>query len=374
MRLVHLAHYPASYPGSFVPMLRAILLSARDRGWQVEAVLGADAHGAKWIGGLEAAGIPLRLLPLHGRRALSMDVGALLDESSKPTILHTHFTAFDVPAVVASSRRAQTAVVWHLHTAARTDLAGRLRGFAKLGLAARGADRILCVAPDLAETVVARGASQSRVRFFPNAIDAESFAQAGDAWRVAARRRVGLRPETTALLHFGRDWPQKGGDVFLRAVRDLVDGGRDITALVVDGGDEATQAADSLGLGASVAVLPVSERVQDLYAAADLFATPSRVEGMPFSMLEALASGLPVAASDIPGQAAVGRGLGACRLTPLDPGAFGEAIGALLDREPDTARRDAAEAVEHVRARYGLESWVERLLAVYDEVLPTSPT
>jgi glycosyltransferase involved in cell wall biosynthesis len=121
-------------------------------------------------------------------------------------------------------------------------------------------------------------------------------------------------------------------------------------------------------------VVPAAGRVQELYAAADLFATPSRVEGMPFSMLEALASGLPVAASDISGQAAVGRGLGACRLTPLDPGAFGEAIGALLDREPGTAHRDAAEAIDRVRARYGLDGWVERLLAVYDELLPTSST
>ena len=54
MRLVHLAHYPAAYPGSFVPMLRAALEAARAPGWEVEAVLGGDSCDCDWVADLEA--------------------------------------------------------------------------------------------------------------------------------------------------------------------------------------------------------------------------------------------------------------------------------------------------------------------------------
>jgi glycosyltransferase involved in cell wall biosynthesis len=357
VRLVHLAHYPARYPGSFVPMLQAVLRAARARGWEVEVGLADDARGCDWVDDL---GVPVRFFELRGRRRLRRELGALLSASEEPTILHTHFTAFDVPAVLAARRRPGAAVVWHLHSPARTDLVGRVRGFAKSGLAARLADRILCVSPDRAEAAVAQGAPRNRVRFFPNAVDASAFAPASADERRAAREELGLPPEGVVLLHFGWDWERKGGDVYAEAVRRLRGGGRAVTAATVG------------GEGDGLVPLPAGLRVQTLYAAADVFVSPSRAEGMPFAVLEALASGLPVAGSDIPGQAAVGRGLGACRLVQLEPQRLADAIASLLDRDPDAAERDAREATERVRTEYDLAPWAERLLGVYAEIAPTS--
>lgn len=370
MRLVHLAHYPAPYPGSFVPMLRSVLGAARARGWDVEAVLGGDSRGCEWIADLEQGGIPVRLVELGSRLRLRRELVSLLSESRAPTILHTHFTSFDVPAALAAVRRPGAAVVWHLHSPARTDPVGRLRGVARSALVGRLVDRILCVAPDRAAAAVAQGAPQDRVQFFPNAIDASSFTVASRAEREEARAALGLNLDAVVLLHFGWDWRRKGGDVFLQAVRVLADRGRTVTAFTVGAGVEAGQLARELGLGAAFVARPFGEHVQTLYAAADLLASPSRAEGMPFSMLEALASGLPVAASDIPGQAALGRGLAACRLTPLEPAALADAIASLLDRDEQTAAADAAAASLRVRDDYDLGPWAERLLGVYEELTP----
>jgi glycosyltransferase involved in cell wall biosynthesis len=375
MRLIHLAHYPAPYPGSFVPMLSAALGAARRRGWETAALFGTDSRGQGWLGELERNGVPVRLVDLDSA-GLRRELSRLLAAEAEPTILHTHFTAFDVPAALAARRHRQAAVVWHLHSPARTDLHGRLRGLVKLGLVGRLADRILCVAPDLAGAATARGAPADRVRFFPNAIDAAVFSRAGDLEREAARSRLGLPADGIVLLHFGWDWQRKGGDVFLRAVRALRDMGRPVSALTVGGGFEAERLVRRLALQDAVVVSPFGERVQALYAAGDVFVTPSRAEGMPFSMLEALASGLPVAASSIPGQAALAHGLGACRLTSLEPDDVARAVASLLDRDVDTVDRDAAEAARRVRDEYDLVPWAERLLGVYDELGPelaTSP-
>ena len=174
------------------------------------------------------------------------------------------------------------------------------------------------------------------------------------------------------LLHFGWDWQRKGGDLFLAAVRALLDRGRRVTALAIGGGEAATDLAHRLGIADAVVVRGPERRVQVLYAAADLFVSPSRAEGTPFSMLEALASGVPVAASSIPGQEAVGRGLAACRLVPLDALALADAIESLLDRDAEGAAADAAAAAARVRSEYDLQAWVERMLALYESVLRDS--
>jgi glycosyltransferase involved in cell wall biosynthesis len=372
VRLLHLAHYPVRYPGSFVPMLRAALETARARGWDAEAVLGEDSRGCDWVADLERRGIGVRFVELDGRLKLRRDFLSLLAESDAPTVLHTHFTSFDLPAALAGVRRPSTAVVWHLHSAARHDLPGRLRGVFRSSVTGRLADRILCVAPDLAETVLARGAPRDRVRFFPNAIDTSAFPGSSRLERDQARMQLGLDLDAVVLLHFGWNWRIKGGDVFLQAVRALVDRGRPVTAFTIGAGPEAEELARELALGAAFVTRPFGERPQTLYAAADVLASPSRAEGMPFSMLEALASGLPVAASDIPGQAALGRGLGACRLTPLDPLAFADAVESLLDRAPETAAADAAVARRRMREEHDLATWAERLLGVYEELFPAT--
>lgn len=369
VRLIHLSPYATTYAGSFIPMVRAIASAARRRGWDVDVVFGTDSAACDWVQDFEQDGIQLRFVPLQSRRHLRREVRALLDEKTAPTILHTHFTTFDVPAALAARGRAKTAVFWHLHSAARTDTLGWVRGVVKLGLFGRLTDRILCVAPDLAEAARLRGAPRSRVLFVPNATDTSAFGAATPSERAVARGRLALPEQTAVLLHFGWDWHRKGGDLFLGAIRELRDRGRQVTGLTVGAGDEARKLTQQLGLDDAVAIRPAENHVQVLYAAADLLASPSRAEGTPFSMLEALASSMPVAASTIPGQEAVGRSLGACRLVRLDATALADGIASLLDRDEETAAADAAAAVLRIRTEYDLSAWADRLLGLYDEVL-----
>jgi glycosyltransferase involved in cell wall biosynthesis len=121
-----------------------------------------------------------------------------------------------------------------------------------------------------------------------------------------------------------------------------------------------------------VRVLEPTNDVQRLYHASDLFVTCSRAEGMPFAMAEALSSGLPVVASDIPGQAWMGRSLPGCVLAPLEPAALAEGIRRLLSRDHARAARDADASREWVRAEMGLPQWGERLAGVYADSLSAS--
>lgn len=90
---------------------------------------------------------------------------------------------------------------------------------------------------------------------------------------------------------------------------------------------------------------------------------------MPFSIAETLCSGVPVVASDLPGQAALAPGLAARRLVGLDPAELAAAVRELLGRDPATAATDAATARAWVQAEMGLVPWAERLTALYERAL-----
>lgn len=347
-------------------MVCAAMDAASARGWSVEAVFPAGAREREWAGQLEAGGARIHYLEAASRAAHRQRITELLGEREGPTVLHSHFTLFDVAAAAAARGRPDTAVFWHLHSRPEPGLRAAMRNLLKFALVGRSVE-ILCVAPNIADGARARGARASSVRFFGNAIDTSRFPIADPAARSAARSELGLDPEAPVLMHFGWDWYRKGGDLFLEAVRLLDEPG--LMAVTVGGGDEAAALAVQLGVTERVTVLDPRDDAAILHAAADLFVSSSRAEGMPFAMAEALSTGVGVAATDIPGQVLIGEGLPGCRLTPAEPGAIAAAIADLLARDPAQVQADSQAASRAIVERMGLPAWAERLADLYESAL-----
>lgn len=370
MRIVHLADYWGPYAGSFVPMLRAVAGAARAEGWEVEARLHPVAGDKPWLAELEEEGLPHGFAPpTRSRRELAAWIGELLDESPEPTVLHTHYTTYDVPAVMAARRRDHAAVVWHVHSFASPRRGVALRNVAKHLAFGRGAARILCVTPEIAAALRRRLAPRGRVEFFPNAIDARRFPPPSAEERAAARRELRLEPEAPVALHFGWDWAIKGGDLFAAAVAEL-DPGLGAVALTVTTSDHALAACDRLGLGDRLRVVAPRDDVRSLYAAADAFVACSPAEGMPFAMLEALASGVGVAATDIPGHRLIGADLPACRLSGDEPAVLARAVESLLTRDRATAEAEGAASRRAIEAGLDVRPWAGRLVERYRSIAP----
>ena len=366
---MHLAGYGGPYAGSFVPMLRGVMRAARDRGWTCEAVFGPVAKDRVWLDELRDDGIPFRIAPSSARADVSKLVRSLLDESDEPTILHTHFTSFDIPAATAAARHPAAKVIWHVHTPHRDSLAMRARNRLKYAVLGRRTERILCVSSDLAEVVVDRGAPRSRVEFLHNAVDVDRFRLLETQEREIARLRLGLPGDQPLLVHFGWDWDRKGGDLFLQAVRRLRERGIEAVGVTVGGGGPARDLREQLHLGHAVHVLEPTDDVRTLYAAADVFLSPSRAEGTPYSVMEALSSGTPVVASDIPGHAMMGAGIGSCVITPHDPAAIAAAVEGLVERDTHEIAADALGAHLWMRENLHLPRWSAGLVERYEHAL-----
>jgi glycosyltransferase involved in cell wall biosynthesis len=167
----------------------------------------------------------------------------------------------------------------------------------------------------------------------------------------------------------GRLTTQKGYDVLLDAVRLLV--GRGVELEVVLGGAGREEAA--LRRAASGLPVTFTDWVRDpreLLAGLDLFCLPSRREGLPLALLEAMAEGLPCVATDV-GDVAARLG-GSVELVPVaDPTALADAVHRLL-QDTDRARHLGLAGRDRVVAGHDAAAMVAATFGVLRQVAATA--
>jgi D-inositol-3-phosphate glycosyltransferase len=196
----------------------------------------------------------------------------------------------------------------------------------------------------------------------PNAVDLSRFHPASAAERAAARRSFGISADATVVLFVGRLVAKK----HLALVADaLARVDAPWHALVIGDGPERS-ALGPLGARVThVADLPFA-RMPEAYAAADLFTLPSRDEGTPLTVLEAMAAGLPCVVSDDRAFDELAPCPGVVRAAAAGA-ALAAAIGPLVS---DPGRRRAAGAATRAWAEthYGEERIARRYLDLVAKV------
>lgn len=164
----------------------------------------------------------------------------------------------------------------------------------------------------------------------------------------------------------GRLTEQKGFDVLIEAVRRLEADGVSIeTVIAGDGPDRAALSAQANGLG--VELRGFVEDVPAFHAELAAFCLPSRWEGLPFALLEAMMSGVPCVASDVGDMRLALDGAGLV-VPPEDMAALASALGELA-ASPELRRELGAAAHERAVDRYGVEKMVAETVDVYDKAL-----
>jgi glycosyltransferase involved in cell wall biosynthesis len=227
-----------------------------------------------------------------------------------------------------------------------------------------GAKAVVAVAAPLRDLLVSSGLHPGRVHVVENAIPAEAVARAAREGRERLRAAWGLGPEDRAILALGRLSPEKGQDLLLTAFSRI----RDPSARLVLVGDGALAPAlrrrvAEGHLGETVRFAGWSAEPWACLGAADLFVLPSRREGLPLALLEAMAVGLPIVAADVGGVAGALGGAG--RAIPPDrPDLLAAAIAALLG-DPEEARLLGRAAAARVRAAFDPALQAQRLQRIY---------
>jgi glycosyltransferase involved in cell wall biosynthesis len=236
-------------------------------------------------------------------------------------------------------------------------------------LGGRLADGFVAVSDDVA-TAVSRAYHPPRDRLFviPNGIDVDRYRQRGE--RDTTRAEMGVAPGGRLIIVVAKLFAQKGHAVLLDALASATVGAEDVVLLVGEGPERERleQLVRDRGL-ACVRFLGNRPDVPRLLAASDLFVLPSLWEGLPMALLEAMASGLPVIATDVAGSRQVVIGGESGRLIPPgDADALASAIRELIADEPARQRLGRA-ARQRVEAEFSATRQAARHAAAYEQVL-----
>ncbi len=284
--------------------------------------LSLPGFGDRWRAGLLA----------RGSRAALLERGRAL----QATLLDAHYAWPDGvaaarlrPALAAALGRRVPLVI----TARGTDLnlAPSIPVVrAQLAAALGQADHVVCVAEALREVVLSLGVPSERVSTLRNGVDVERFAP-GE--RGAARAALGLPRDGEWWLCVGHLVERKGQHLLLEALARPEARAAGVRLALVGRGeaqDALAAQARRLGLQARVrfvgAVRP--DALPDWYRAADLLVLPSLREGWPNVVLEALACGTPVVATEVWGTPEILRGCAAGALCAPDVASLAAALAA----------------------------------------------
>lgn len=185
-------------------------------------------------------------------------------------------------------------------------------------------------------------------------------------------RRLEQRPrlrEGRIVGTVGRLDRQKGHDLLVRALSDLPE---DASVVIVGDGPESRavhELAADLGVDERVLVTGWREDARDYLTGFDVFALPSRFEGFPLALLEAMLAELPVVASDVGsvGEAVLDGETG-LMIEPEDVAGLTRALADLLD-DPGRRRQLGAAGRAHVLANFSPEASARAFQALYREIL-----
>lgn len=182
------------------------------------------------------------------------------------------------------------------------------------------------------------------------------------------RAELGLPAEAFALLYPAEFSPRKSQETLLRALSKLPE--RAVLVLPGQGAEleRCRSLAAELGLERRVFFPGQQSAMGPWYALADAAVSSSRSEGLPFNILEAMACGLPIAASAVKGNEDLIRDGETGLLFPYgDAEACAAAVGRLLESEP--LRRELGQRARAAAENYRLERVLPQVLAEYDRLL-----
>lgn len=231
-------------------------------------------------------------------------------------------------------------------------------------------DRVTVNSDAVWRDVVCRdGIAPEKLVLIRNGLDIGRFSGQEGA-RGVTRENLGLGGDEFGIIAVGNLIPYKGHADLINALPKVLEK-RGAARLFLVGEDRGIQAdlerlASSLGVSDRVHFLGRRNDVPSLLMAMDLYVMASHEEGSSNALLEAMAAGLPIVATDVGGnREALEDGRAGMLVPPHDPGSLSLAIGKLLD--DDVLRSQVAAKANACAQAYGIPKMVEAHIRLYSQ-------
>jgi glycosyltransferase involved in cell wall biosynthesis len=277
----------------------------------------------------------------------------------QPAFVHVN-DMYWVPQAVRAAERAKVPVVTTIRQNIRP---GRVRQYEL-----HRAVRLIVLSRSAYNVLVREGLTPERIRIIPSGVDVDWLTE--DSCSTGMRGRLGIPGEAPVIGCLANVLEIKGQDILLHAFADVAKSypnahlllvGRDTSPF----GAQMRALADRLGIGPRTHFAGFQADVRPYLSTMTLMVLPSRSEGLPVALLEAMAMGIPVIASAVGGvPEVVAHGETGRLVEPENPFALGDAIREYL-AHPDRLTEEGNRSKELVRRNYSIRAEVRALEELY---------
>ena len=354
--------------GGAEAQLVRLALGLKRRGWKIVVVSMTPPQA--FLEELSGGGIPVVDLRMRSGvpdpRALARL--ALLLHGQRPAILHSHMVHANLLGRLV---RPLVRIPVQISTAHSITEGGRWRE-----LAYRASDPLCDLTTQVCQAgvdryIATRAVPLHKIRLLSNGVDTEVF-RPRPARREQLRQEMGVA-DRVVWLAAGRFAPEKDYRTMLLAFARVVEKLPNSLLLIAGEGvlrKEAEELIGNLGVAEYVRLLGVRRDVDQLMNLADAYVMSSAWEGLPMVLLEATASGLPIIATGVGGNAEIVldgiTGFVVPHCAPVELATAMQYMSSLLPHQ----RRQMGEAGRaHVITNYDLELIVDRWEALYRDLL-----
>lgn len=310
--------------------------------------------------------------------ASAFDKLMMLTAREKFDVIHAHWVLPNAPAAALVARRRKLPLVISMH-GSDVFMAEKNRVFSSA--ARRSFDSaawITACSDDLMQRALALGADENKTELIPYGADAKAFhVEPRQAERV--RAQLELKREDVMILAVGRMVYKKGFEFLVNAMPEILRRAPSARLVLVGYGDlrrELEEQSHALGLNGHVTFagqVPRTE-IPGYFAAADIVSVPSvrdkagNVDGLPNVVLEGMAAGKPLVASNIAGfPDVIQQGESGLLVPEKDSAALADAI-VRLAHDPNLRERFGARGRARVHENLNWERVAQKFIAGYARV------
>lgn len=318
---------------------------------------------------MEALGAPCRRVELRSRFDFKAAKAiAKLCEEWSIDLIHCHYLREHYIALLAKRYHKHIKVVYTNHFILPNDFVTRLSN----RFMDRKQDQMIAVCNKGKEQLIANGWSGDRIQVVFNGVDLDAWA--GTRSQSTLRQELGLPEDRFVMLCASRFAEDKGHKYLINSIKRLAELTATPFTLVLAGDgpllEETKGQVKDLELEDRVKFLGFREDIKNLYLGSDLYVNSSQHEALSFLIIEAMAAGLPVIATNIAGNPDIVNDDAGCGLLVEydNPDSMAVAMKCFLE-EPDFLSRCRDGARRTAAEKFEVHKMADATCAVYEKVL-----
>ena len=360
-------------PGGAEQLMPTILKNLQQAGFNIRVCALQIRAGNPIASELQRLGLPVDLIPIRNlRQPLNLIHILRYLRLHRPQLLHTQLEFADILGTLAAKLLGIPSVST-VHTLdvfpEKKSAWGRMK--LRWFLLGRFCDRVIAVSEKTRRHYLqAGGLPQDKVITLYNGVDRSRFRKMDETQTVKLRKELQLPISSQIIMTVAVLREPKGIQFMIRALPAILEQRPDVHYLIVGDGVHRAVLSDlaaDLGIKNHVTFAGHRTDIPDLLACCDIFVLPTLKDALPTVLIEALAAGKPIIASNVGGvPEIIENGVNGLLVAPGEPSKLVEACLRLL-KDNELSRQIILAGSETVRQRFDIDTQIEQLSRMYEE-------